>query len=531
MITAALAALVLDRENALVNALATAALFILIANPQALFDISFQLSFASVVSISYAVTLWADLKLNPKNSFQKAGYNAVLLIIISITTSLATGPLVVHYFNQFSLAGIFSNMIIVPSAGLVVVPMGLLSGILSLFLHYLPLPGFNQFIADRFITTVDFFSRLPFSEFHPASPGILWLLVYTVFIMSMFILLRTRLLFLFKPLEFSSRVPQKPLLYGILSGTLLLVLLVTNLLPRGKTELVVPDIGQGDCSLIQMKSGKNILIDGGGTYDERFDIGHRVLAPFLWNRNIHRLDLIVLSHPHPDHLNGLKYILKKFEVGEVWSHGYDRHLPGYEEFNGIIAERHIKHRLVSPDDAPYQLGEATLSILHPARSFRSPQKKAYAAENDRSLVIRMVLGQRSLLFTGDIGTGAEKSLLADGQEVKCDLLKIAHHGSKSSSSEPFVAAARPSAAIVMVGRENRYHHPSDDVLKRYGDIGATIYRTDRNGSIMMRIDDSEVRTTTWNELELRRIERLERLPDWKWERENWGRLWISKWEL
>jgi competence protein ComEC len=531
MITAALAAILLDRENALMHSLAAAALLILMISPQALFDISFQLSFISVLSIGSVVTLWSELGIKAGNTLQKFRNSTVLLIIISLTTSFATGPLVAHYFNQVSFAGIISNMVIVPFAGMVVVPLGLFSGVLSLFTHHLPLAALNQFIADLFIGTVAFFSRLPFAEFHPPSPGIVWLLCYGMFVLGLASLIRAKLLYRLKPLEYSSRTSGASKITLVLAGTLLISVSAHALLPAQGFEVAFPDVGQGDSTLLRLPTGKNILIDGGGTYDDRFDVGRRVLAPYLWNKGVRRLDLVVLSHPHPDHMNGLKFILKKFDVAEVWTHGQDAGLPGYDEFNRLIAGRNISRKFVSADDPPVQLGSAELRVLHPTPGFRSRERQAYAAENNRSLVLRIAAREGVFLFTGDIGTEAEKDLIRRGRDLKCDLLKVPHHGSKSSSSEAFVSAARPKAAVMTVGRGNRYHHPSDEIVLRYANSGTGIYRTDRDGAIILSADENGLTAVTWNERELNRISRLSRASVWDQERENWKRMYLRKWEL
>ena len=153
MITAGLAALILDREHSLMHSLALAALVILAASPQAVFDISFQLSYLSVLVIGYVVSLWNDIGVKASGRIMKFAHGVALLMIISLATSLATGPLVARYFNQFSLAGLVSNLVVVPFAGAVVVPLGLFSGILSLFTNHLPLARMNQVVSDVFHRT------------------------------------------------------------------------------------------------------------------------------------------------------------------------------------------------------------------------------------------------------------------------------------------------------------------------------------------------------------------------------------------
>jgi competence protein ComEC len=523
MIGAGLAALLLDRENALLHSLALAALLILLADPQAIFDISFQLSFLSVATIGSVVMLWSERPVQNRTIAGKLREAVVLLVIISLSATIATGPLVAHYFNQFSLAGVVSNVIIVPFAGMVVVPLGLLSGILSLFSGSLPLAGLLQAIGDSFIETVAFFSRLPFAEFHPAAPGILWLLAYTVLVGSLFSLVRSRVLFALKPLVYSSRVSGRMGITALVSFLFLIAFSARGLFPGAAAGF--PDVGQGDCALIQLDEGKNILIDGGGTYDDRFDTGRRVVAPYLWNRGVRRLDLVILSHPHPDHMNGLKYILNAFAVREIWTHGLDRDLPGYGSFAEIIAARNIPWKVVSAEKAAIEIGGARLSVLHPAPSFSSFERKRYAAENDRALVVKITFSNQALLFTGDIGTGAEAALIRRGVDLKADLVKVPHHGSKSSSSDRFIAAVRPSIAVVPVGRDNPYHHPSDEVIARYERAGTRIFRMDRDGAVLFRPGNDTLRARTWS------AEQLQQAVDFAGEQENWKRLWIRKWEL
>ncbi len=513
MISAGLLALILDRENALLHSLAVAALVILIVSPQAIFDISFQLSYLSVLVIGRIVTLWSDLELKAQGPLQKLRNNTVLLVIISLAASFATGPLVAHYFNQFSFAGIISNIVVVPFAGMVVVPLGLFSAVLSLFVGALPLAAVNQFAAEAFVSMVAFFSRLPFAEIHPPAPGLAWLLLYALFLYSLAAFAEVRLRSRFKPFASSARFPRTPLVVMAVSGTVSALALVFFLMPLRSAELHFPDVGQGDCALIRLRSGKTVLIDGGGTYDNRFDIGRRVVAPYLWNEGVRTIDLVVLSHPHPDHMNGLKFILRKFKVGEVWESERDVELPGYEEFRRTITERNIRRRTVSADDGPLLLGEAELQVLHPAPTFTAHDRKAYMAENNRSLVLRAAFDRKTFLFTGDIGEEAERQIADVMHEAHCDLVKVPHHGSKTSSSDVFVSKTRPEVAVVTCGKGNTYGHPSAEVIARYETIGARIFRTDLDGAITVRIKDGMLDAARWRELVLERID-LQEFTAW-----------------
>lgn len=530
MILSALAAVILDRENGLLYSLAAAALLILIVSPQAVFDISFQLSYISVLTIGSVVTLWNELQIKADGMIRKLRNSAALLIIISLCTSLAVGPLVAHYFNQVSLAGVISNMIVVPFAGIVVVPLGLGAGILSLFLHRLPLPGINQFAADLFYGIVSFFSRLPFAEFHPPSPSAPWLLLYSIFLVSAWGCVRARLRFAFKPFQSSSGVSKILVTAAAASGAVLLFLFALSFFPGHRARVSFIDVGQGDCALVELPSGKNILIDGGGTYDGRFDIGRRVVAPLLWNKGIRKLDLVILSHPHPDHMNGLAFIIKKFRVSEIWENGQDPGTARYRDFKRLVEERKIPCRVATGEAETAHIGEAEVRVLHPARGFSFPDRKAYVTENNHSLVVRVTADGNVFLFPGDIEAGAEDALVRQyGHDLKCDLLKVPHHGSKSSSAEKFVSMTRPAIAVITVGRGNPYRQPSEDVIARYETHGAHVYRTDKHGAIVVAMEKRGLIVQPWTSLFLQRIA-LDDRASWGWrERKNWKRAWERLW--
>jgi len=526
MLIAALTAILLDRENALIHSLALAALTILVASPQAVFDISFQLSFLSVLAIASVVMLWSELQVPAGSRFTRFRNSALLLVLVSLSTALATAPLVAHYFNQVSLIGVVSNMVIVPFAGFIVVPLGLFSGTLSLLTNTLPLPTLNQLVADRFCDTVTFFSGLPLAQFHPPAPGLFSLLAYAVFLGSGYGIVRSILLFRYQPLANSSRVPRSHVTIAAVSGLLLILLMTIFYMPRRTGTVQFPDVGQGDCALITLVSGKNILIDGGGAYDDRFDMGRRIVAPYLWNQGIHRIDLVILSHPHPDHMNGLKYIVRSFAIGEVWTSGLDRDLPGYAEMEHLISDRGIPCRIVSAADPPMVISDAEVRLLHPAPGFHARGRKAYEVENSRSLVVQISLEGKVFLFTGDIGEDAEQEMLLRNTDLRCDLIKVPHHGSKSSSSAPFLSQTRPTIGVVTVGSRNRYHHPSPEVVERYQATGTRLFRTDLDGALFVTWDRGKLIVRSWRTRMVQRIELTDRALWRRQEKDNWRALWL-----
>jgi len=523
MILAGLAALFLDREGDLLAALAVAALITLIPDTQALVDISFQLSYLSVLVIVFVVSTWNKLALPAGSRAAKLRNSALLLCLISVSAALATGPLVAFYFNQFSFAGILANMVIVPFAGAVVVPLGLFSSILSLITGSLPFAAVNQFAADAFLSLVSFFSRLPGAFVHLPSPGPLLLAGYAGLLGGAALMARARLLARFQPLESSARVSGAVPVVLAMSVVVILAAAVLPLFRQQESRVTFVDVGQGDCALVETADGRTILVDGGGTRENRFDIGRHVLAPSLWDRGIRTIDLMVLSHPHPDHMNGLLSILKNFTVRAVWGSGRDTGLPGYEEFREVIRQRGIPFQEVT---AGYRssVGSAALQVLHPAPGFRQKERKAYTAENDRSLVVRMELEGRVLLFPGDLHAEGERELLRNVPDLAADLVKAPHHGSRTSSTRELVEALRPQAAVVTVGERNLYRHPSDEVVARYKEVGAALSRTDRHGAVTVRVSRSGLDVLHWSELMFRRMSPSVRNSWWAIERENWKRV-------
>jgi competence protein ComEC len=525
MILAGLAALTLDREGDLLSALAIAALVSLVPDPQALFDISFQLSYLSVLCIAFVVSTWNALELRPEKRAGKLLNSALLLFSISAAAALVTGPLVAFYFHQVSFAGIAANMVVVPFAGAVVVPLGLTSGILSLLTGSLPFAAANQFFADAFVALVSLFARIPFAAVHLSSPGPLLATGYAGLLIASALWLRARLFAAYRPLETSSRPPRFTLAAMSISAVVIVLSAVFPLLRGHGPRVTVVDVGQGDCTLVETAAGRTILIDGGGTRDNRFDIGRSVLAPYLWDRGIRVFDLVVLSHPHPDHMNGLIAVLRNFTVREVWGSGLDTDLPGYADFQEVIRQRSIPFRKVSAGDRA-RVGEADLFVLHPGAAFRQRTRKAYAAENDRSLVVRLELAGKRLLFAGDIHAEGERELQRNVSDLAVDLVKVPHHGSRTSSTGALVAALRPAAAVITVGDGNPYRHPAEEVVERYQEIGATVYRTDRHGAIMVRLSPAGLDVRPWSELLLRQAVSGGQDGWWTIERSNWMRMAI-----
>jgi len=244
------------------------------------------------------------------------------------------------------------------------------------------------------------------------------------------------------------------------------------------------DVGQGDAIFIETSQLQQVLIDGGPSSVILEKLGKEM--PF-WDKNI---DLIILTHPEADHLVGLLDVLKKYKVENILWTGIIRDTPEYEEWQKLIKKEGAKIFIVSKGQKIKMTNGISIDILFP---FEKVDGKEFENSNDTSVVSRLVLGYNSFLFTGDISETAEKEIISKTIEIDSDVLKVAHHGSKYSSSEEFLREVSPEIAVISVGKDNSYGHPTTEVLENLNKYGIKVLRTDEAGDIKIISDGKKIK--------------------------------------
>jgi competence protein ComEC len=402
---------------------------------------------------------------------RKLGRWALRLVAASAAAIVATAPIAAWHFSQLAPAGILSNLVVVPLAELGIVPVGLVGCLLAI-LHVpgattlLTLAGLLARVMARF--TMAFASVAP--AWRVAQPSCTEIVAWYIGVAA--IIMHGRR---------SWRVV-----------TMCALVLVTSMgarkLGRRYSRTVTAtflDVGQGDACVVELPRGRVMVVDGGGSFDPGFDPGKQVIVPFLWRRGIDRIDLIVLSHPHPDHANGLATLVEQFPVGEVWTNGQPTEQPGTRAL--LAAAGH--HGVPVGQPRPIDLGGARIEPLAPFDETGALATDLARSENDNSLVIDVRWRGRRILFAGDLEADGESAVLARaGPTLASDVVKVPHHGSKTSSTAPFVTATHPSLAVVSVGERNRWGFPNPGVVARWREIGARLMRTDRDGGVTVTID-------------------------------------------
>ena len=523
MIAFFLLAVWVGRERNLLRVLALAAVVVLVHNPQALYDISFQLSYVSVLAMALMIQAIQRRTQEVEEHHEDRSPTAWRLWRwithtwwISLAVILATLPLVAYHFNQIAWVGLLANLMVVPYVGFVVVPLGLMSAVWVLLTgaESLPLGLVNQTALEGLVKVVRIFASLPGAEWHVASPAVLTMLIFYGFFMLSICLNRPRLRL------------------NCACG-LVVILIVWIWSPRfgwdsDSLRVTFLDVGQGDATVIELPDGQTVLIDGGPAYS-RLDMGSAVIGPYLWDHGIRRLDHVIATHPQWDHVGGLPWVIKTFDVGHYWSNGVARDKAFYHRIQQAIEEAGLQKHIASQGEEITKAGPCHIEVLNPPSSDKPLQNVRTSSQsgsdlNNLSIITKLDCGKHSFLFTADAELEALWRLnqLVDARSAR--IVKIPHHGAKSSFNRQWINGLQAEAAVVSVGQHNRYGHPVREVVEAYEEKGIPVYRTDRDGAVWITasLQSSELRIVSAKQQQLVPVRVDSQI--WKVEWENWGKI-------
>jgi competence protein ComEC len=544
MVAVFMCAFLLNREGDLYNTLCLAAFLILILTPYSLFDISFQLSFAAVAALIFFMPKWLALMppLPPKTAagltrqwfvqqVHKALRGIMIFFLASLCATLGTLPLILLYFNRLSLITLAANFVCVPILGVIAIPV-CLAIILAVPLSTTLADGvirLSELLVQISLFFVDRLATQPWASVYVSTPTLpeigafYFLLIWGGLLLQWFATRRN-----------SATVPKISLLMKIVPVMIALFFAIDGIhlyikgIQQGRLSLTAVDVGQGNSILVRLPGGKKMLVDGGGFFDDSFDLGKFVLAPYLWHERISRIDTVVLTHPHPDHLQGLLFILENFHVREVWTNSETSDTELYLSFLRIIREKGIVQRILSDMTPAMDISGVGIRFLNPEGNIiqqempntpdirpadGDPAKKdpsvrplpvaksaarVFDATNDHSLALKLTFGEFRFLLPADITEGVESRMVHAGVDLQSDVIFIPHHGSYRSSSTPFIERVKPRFAVVSCGAENVFGFPHPDVLRRYEMVKAQVFRTDRNGAVTLTTDGRKLAVEGFN---------------------------------
>lgn len=501
MVVIFLLSVFVDRDDNLFNSFLVAAFLILLASPDAILNVSFQLSFAGVFAILYALSFYEQFPRDPISSMGEKKWTTLLFhenIIISFAATLGTLPILLFTFNRISLIGIIPNLLMVPLStilmpfGLFVLTLGLISQDLANI--FLPL---CSLLLKIFIFVPTWFAAIPYAAIYVPTPPKLWLVLYYFVLLGVpYWIDKNR-----RAVSLGDKTWNKPLCVGLgVASFWVLVWFIWPRFPQSPSETLTVctlDVGQGDATFIEFPNHKTLLIDGGGLFKNSPDIGKTVIAPFLWNQGIRQIDYLVATHSDNDHIAGLESLIKFFPVEHYLARREDIRDKRLWELRKNATNRQVK-LIPFETGNPLWIGDTSITPLHPDIDYSLQDRRNLtgAAKNNFSLVLRLEYRTFSMILTGDIAEHAEQYLVDKGAPLRADFLKAPHHGSNHSSSPLFIQAVSPRAVLFSSGYLNPFHHPHPQTLDRYKKVGAEILRTDRQGTLCVVTDgmDHQIQT-------------------------------------
>lgn len=458
MLSVLLGGRLLNRKTDTLNSLSIAAIIILIINPLDIYNIGFMLSFAATAAL---LSIYKPIEGFLARFMPKA---LAEICAATLAPQIATLPIIAYYFNQIPTLSLLANIAIIPFNGFIFLAGLVLSALGALLPVVASAIAYPLYIILRSVNIFTLaMAGIPWVAVNVPSPSIPLIVAYYITICAVFLWRRM------------SR--RQVTSIAVALAFIIAIELFTVWANDNRLKVVFLDVGQGDSIFISTPSHKNILIDGGNRVDymeDGFDAGQSIVLPYLKHNGIMHLDLIAYSHPDSDHMGGLVSVMNELRVDTVLYSIYD------EEFLSTALNKGARVVKLAQGDRIEVDDGIVFEVLYPLA------QPSFDGGNNDSLVLKLKYRNFSLLLPGDIEADAENELIQDA-DLESAVIKVPHHGSDTSSTDGFIAAVKPDVAVISLGNNN-FGQPSDNVIRRYYDIGAQVYRTDKHGAVSIVTD-------------------------------------------
>ena len=471
------------RKANLWNIISAAALILLVYNPNYLTDLGFLMSFFAVISIVFFYNQFEQILperirvYNIRNSLVKGVW---ALFLVSVSAQIGTLPFTWSFFHRIPIISLVANIIIVPVIGLIV-SLGFAIMLLGSWIPYIGAAFGNciWLLSEIIFWLTHHLGGQTFSYIETSAPSATSILLYVSLITTLFILFR--------------KATRRKAIFPVLAGACLIIW--PWAVEKNELDVIFLDVGQGDGVIVRVPTEegiKTILVDA-GFKDWTRDMGEEVVVPVLRNFGVDQIDLLIMSHPHSDHIGGVEIILEEFEVNEIWdSHGsYGSHL--YGRILKSAEEKEVKYSRLQTGYIDTTFAPLRLILFHPDSAYSVNETNV----NNSSLVVKITYGKSDFLFVGDLEEEGDEVVTPFGELLQSEVLKVGHHGSITSSTQPFLDVVDPDIAIVSVGKRNKFRHPSAVVMERLERSDAEILRTDFEGAIWLKSDGHIIRRYDW----------------------------------
>ena len=475
---------ILGRPARAVEALAFTGLAMLVDQPLLLHDAGFVLSMAAVGSLLAAPRLKVDaaerLARPGPRLLLRLRRMVVLGVVASVAATLAALPITAVFFGRVSLVAPATNLAAVPIGATLATPLALalviIAPVAPRCADGLAVP--LRWLLHWLLAIVHFGEKWPGATVAIAAPRPHELVMYGVALSAAFAALR------------SPRRRARFAVVCLAGGVGLAATTMSRWLDARRTtelEVLLPYVGQGDAIVVHFPSGQTAVIDAGGAITTSdWDPGRQVVAPLLRKRGVAEIDLAVVSHPHPDHIGGFAYLADRFPIAELWRSGQHDEMGLLSRLEERVTRGGGRLRAPGELATTVEYGGVLIDVIHPR-----VEGTSYLPEldlNDNSMVLRLRHRARSILLTGDIEAIAEHELVVSGADLAADILKVPHHGSRTSSTSELLAAVGPRLAVVSCGVHNQFGFPHPEIIDRFGGLKVPLLSTARHGAITLKTD-------------------------------------------